>query len=97
MTARVMPARIAGSPSSRLWWPRSNQFQQAAGLALAAGPDREVVGVLGAAVQHDDQGKPTTLGAARNIDLVVPGARRAGEASREVGGFFRHDDGRRLP
>jgi hypothetical protein len=67
------------------------------GEPVHARADGEIVGVLRAAVEHDDQRKRAAFGAAWNIDLVVPRARRAGEASPEIGGALGRDDGRRLP
>ena len=67
------------------------------GEPVHARADGEIVGVLRAAVEHDDQRKRAAFGAAWNIDLVVPRTRRAGEASREIGGALRRGDGRRLP
>ena len=114
MTARVIPAMIAGSPWSRSLVgeiepvPASRGIgarrlfrigddeAQFVGEAVHARADGEVVGVLRAAVQHDDQGNRAASGALRNIDLVVPGAGGAGEASPEIGGPLGDRDRRRF-
>ncbi len=67
------------------------------GEPVHARADREVVGPLGATVQHDDQRDPAALGAARDIELIVPRAGGRGEVSREPGGALRRGDGRRWP
>ncbi len=56
----------------------------------------EVVRVLRAAMQHDDQRQRAALRVAGDIDLVVPRTRFAGEGPREIGRPVRRRDRPRL-
>ena len=49
------------------------------GESIHACTCREVVGILRAAMQHDEQGASACLRTARNIELVVSATRRAGK------------------
>jgi hypothetical protein len=46
---------------------------------IHAGPSREVVSMLGAAMQHQKQRRSALLEATRNVELVVSASGRAGK------------------
>jgi hypothetical protein len=58
--------------------------------SVHARPRCEVVGILGAAVEHDNQRKRPASRIARDIDFVVPRTGFAGEGSGEISCPIRH-------
>gem|GEM_PF-4432923 len=54
------------------------------GESIHTGPCRKVVGILRAAVQHDEQGAPAGAMTTRNIELVVSAPGRAGKGPAQI-------------
>ena len=88
-----VPAR-RGIGGRRLSWIGDDEAE-VLGEPVHACPHGEVVRVLGAAMEHDDQRRPA-VSAARDIDLVIPRTCLAGECPREPGRPFRDGDRRRF-
>ena len=70
-----------------------HQEAVALGQPVHAGADREILGILRAAVQHDDERARPLGQAGRDVEPVVAAAGGAGDGAAEEGGTVRHDDG----